>query len=100
MSSEPVISISKTKEHNIIPSLEATRYGLQIVQYLCNCKGVSERRDYDDVIKCKKKSALLAICAGNSPVAGELTHTKASDAELDVLYHLRLELTLSKQSWG
>ena len=40
----------------------------------------------------KKKSALPAICAGNSPVAGELTHTKASDAEL--------ELTLSKQSWG
>ena len=27
-------------------------------------------------------SALLAICAGNSPVPGEFPHTKASDAEL------------------
>ena len=27
-------------------------------------------------------SALLALCAGNSPVTGEFPHTKASDAEL------------------
>ena len=45
--------------------------------------------------------ALLAICAGNSPVTGEFP-TKASDAELsfDVFFDLRLNKRLSKQSRG
>ena len=36
-------------------------------------------------------SALLAICAGNSP------YTKASDGSFDVFYDLRLNTRLSKQ---
>ena len=41
-------------------------------------------------------SALLAICAGNSPG----TRTKASDAELWCFFDLRVNKRLSKQSWG
>ena len=43
----------------------------------------------------EKFSALLALCAGNSPVT-----KKASDAEFDVFFDLRLNKWLSKQSWG
>ena len=42
-------------------------------------------------------SALLAICAGKSPV---IPRTKASDAELWCFFDLRLNKRLSKQSWG
>ena len=42
----------------------------------------------------EKISALLAICAGNSPV------TKANDAELWCFFYLHLNKRLSKQSWG
>ena len=38
-------------------------------------------------------SALLTLCAGNSPV------TKASATDFDVFFDLRLNNTLSKQSW-
>ena len=37
-------------------------------------------------------SALLAICAGNSP--------KASKQSFDVFFDLRLNKRMSKQSWG
>ena len=40
-------------------------------------------------------SALLAICAGNSPVPGELV-----TRSFDVLFDLRPNKRLSKQSWG
>ena len=41
-------------------------------------------------------SALLALCAGNSPVAGERPVTRS----FDVFFDLRLNKQLSKQSWG
>ena len=45
-------------------------------------------------------SALLAICAGNSPVPGEFPTKKASDAELWCFLCLRPNKQLSKHSWG
>ena len=51
-------------------------------------------------------SALLAFCAGNSPVTGDghrwIPRTKASDEELwcFLWFDLRLNKRLSKQSWG
>ena len=46
-------------------------------------------------------SALLAICAGNSPVPGEFPVQKASDSELwCFFFYLRLNTRLRKQSWG
>ena len=45
-------------------------------------------------------SALLALCAGNSPVAGEFPAQKPVTRSFDVFFDLRLNKRLSKQSWG
>ena len=45
-------------------------------------------------------SALLAICAGNSPVAGEFPAQWPVKRRVDVFFDLRLNKPLSKQSWG
>ena len=43
-------------------------------------------------------SALLAICAGNSPVPGEFPAQRPVTRSFDVFFHLRLNKRLSKQS--
>ena len=45
-------------------------------------------------------SALLAICAGNSPVPGKFPAQRAVTRSVDVFFDLRLNKRLSKQSWG
>ena len=45
-------------------------------------------------------SALLAICAGNSPVPGEFPEQRPVTRSFDVFFDLRLNKLLSKQSWG
>ena len=45
-------------------------------------------------------SALLAICAGNSPVPGEFLAQRPVMWSFDVFFDLRLDERLSKQSWG
>ena len=45
-------------------------------------------------------STLLAICAGNSPVPGELPAQRPVKRSFDVFFDLRLNKQLSKQSWG
>ena len=45
-------------------------------------------------------SALLAICAGNSPVPGEFPTQRPVTRSCDVFFDLRLNKRLSKQSWG
>ena len=45
-------------------------------------------------------SALLALCAGNSPVTGEFTTQRAVTRIFDVFFDLCLNKRLSKQSWG
>ena len=45
-------------------------------------------------------SALLAICAGNSPVPGEFPIQSPVTPSFDVFFDLRLNKRLSKQSWG
>ena len=45
-------------------------------------------------------SALLAICAGNSPVPVNSPHKGQWRGAFDVLFDLRLNKRLSKQSWG
>ena len=44
-------------------------------------------------------SALLAICAGNSPVAGEIPGQRPVTCGFDVSFDLCLNEPLSKQSW-
>ena len=45
-------------------------------------------------------SALLAICAGNSPVSGEFPTQRPVTQNFDVFFDLRLDGRLSKHSWG
>ena len=45
-------------------------------------------------------SALLAICARNSPVNGEFPSQRPVTRSFDVFYDLRLNKRLSKQVWG
>ena len=54
---------------------------------------------HDDVIKWKL-SALLAICARNSPVTGEFPAQRPVTRNCDVFFDLRPNKLLSKQSWG
>ena len=45
-------------------------------------------------------SALLGICAGNSPVPGEFPAQRPVTRRFGVFFNLRLNKRLSKQSWG
>ena len=45
-------------------------------------------------------SALLAICAGNSPVPGEFPTQRPVTRSFDVFFDLRPNKRLSKQWWG
>ena len=45
-------------------------------------------------------SALLAICAGNSPDPGEFPTQRPVTRGFDVLFDLRRNKRLSKQWWG
>ena len=45
-------------------------------------------------------SALLAICAGNSPVPGQFPTQRPVTRSFDIFFGLRLNKRLSKQSWG
>ena len=45
-------------------------------------------------------SALLVLCAVNSPVTGEFPAQRPVTRSFDVFYDLRLNKPLSKQSWG
>ena len=48
----------------------------------------------------KTFSALLAFCAGNSPVHGEFPAQRPVTRSFDVFFDLRLNKRLSQQSWG
>ena len=45
-------------------------------------------------------SALLAICAENSPVTGKFPAQKPVTRSFDVFFDLRVNEWLSKQTWG
>ena len=45
-------------------------------------------------------SALLAICAGNSPVTGDFPAQKPVTRSFDVFFDMRLNERLSEQPWG
>ena len=45
----------------------------------------------------EKFSALLAICAGNSPVSGEFPAQRLVTRSFDIIFDLRLNKQLSKR---
>ena len=48
----------------------------------------------------KTFTALLAICARNSPATGEFPAQRPVTRSFDVFFDLRLNKRLSKQTWG
>ena len=59
------------------------------------CETFTWRRHQMDTL-----SALLAICAGNSPVPGEVPAQRPVTRSFDVFFDLRVNKRLSKQWWG
>ena len=59
----------------------------------------SIRSEHDDVIM-ETFSALLAFCAGNSPVSGEFPAQRPVTRSFDVFFDLHPNKRLSKQWWG
>ena len=55
---------------------------------------------YDVIDQMETFSALLAICAGNSPVPGEFLAQRPVTRGFDFFFDLHLNKRLSKQSWG
>ena len=62
----------------------------------CSCESVKPWRRH----QMEKFSALLAICAGNSPVSGEFPAQRPVTRSFGVFFDLRLNERWSKQSWG
>ena len=48
----------------------------------------------------EKFSALLSLCAGNSPATGEFPSQRPVTRSFDIFFGLRLNKRLSKKSWG
>ena len=74
---------------------------LEIEWKHCGCSFVGKminHQYHDDVIKWKKFSALLALCAGNSPVPGEFPAQRPVTRSFDVFFDLNPIKRLSKQS--
>ena len=71
---------------------------------LCQCQ-LTRNRNYPFnrgrfYRKWSRCSALLALCAENSPVNGEFPAQRPVTRSFDVFFDLRLNKQLSKQSWG
>ena len=64
----------------------------------CQMHGISFIH-YDDIIKWKYFSALLALCAGNSLVTCEFPSKRPVTRSFAVFFYPRLNKRLSKQSW-
>ena len=86
------------KGNTFITILEAVYIGCEWPLY-CVFQKQTKLSNPDDVIKWTTLSALLAICAGNSPATGEIPAQKPVTRSFDVFFDLRLNKRLSKQSW-
>ena len=79
---------------------------------LCDCenpRGITMSRSSDSSVnrspswwrhQMETFSALLALCAENSPVPDEFLTQRLVTQSFDVFFDLRLNKRLSKQSWG
>ena len=71
---------------------------------LSHSKWLTKSRDFFVKIwwrhQIETVSALLALCAGNSPVTGEFPSQRPVTRSFDVFFDQCLNKRLSKQSWG
>ena len=71
-----------------------------LVKYIVHMLNQSIRKNTWWRHQMETFSALLAICAGNSPVPGEFPAQRPVTRSFDVFFDMRLNKRLSKQSWG
>ena len=71
-------------------------FGPRIVWYLDSISNVFNMM----TSSTGKFSALLALCVRNSPVNGEFPSQRPVTWRFDVIFYLRLNKCLNKQSWG
>ena len=84
----------------ILPvSTDSTINTLPIWSRICSMEGLQEGDNHDDVIKWKHFFALLALCVGNSPFAGEFPSQRPVTWSCDVFFDMYLNKRSSKQSW-
>ena len=90
----PAQSVFKSLFLFVLPKI---RDAMTLIWHHCN--------DYREYIpwwrhQMETFSALLAICAGNSPVTGEFPTQRPMTRIFDMFFDLRLNKRLSKQSWS
>ena len=83
-----------SKMHQLTSRLSSNRLGHECNSHVNNCARSWWRHQMVTF------SALLAICAGNSPVPGEFPAQRPVTRSFDIFYDLRLNKRLSKQSWS
>ena len=88
--------LSMPKSAKVSPTTIAVWY---ISECKCENNVINTPKSWWDY-QMESFSALLAICAGNSPVTGEFPSQRPMTQSFDVFSDLRLNIRLSKQSWG
>ena len=71
-----------------------------LLHFVTFCSGLVMVEYNHDDDQMETYSALLAICSGNSPVAGEFPTQRPVMRNFDAFFDLRQNKRLSKQSWG
>ena len=89
-------SLNWTEPDHETPCFNETRKGIHL--FICHMGWWSPMPWWRQQIETFP--ALLAICAGNSPVPGEFPAQRPVTQSFDVFFDLRLNKRLSKQSWG
>ena len=84
----------------VLPHLYICKVTQEHWPSLYNAEGITKQQKAWWRHQIETFSALLAICAGNSPVPGEFPAQRPVTRSFDVFFDLRLNKRLSKQSWG
>ena len=100
---EPIMSISfrntaRTIIVNVIRHLYSNTDSRKVTSAIVRDAAAISNTWHDEVIKIETFSALLALCAGNSPVSGEFPAQRLVTRSFNVFYDLRPNKRLSKKS--
>ena len=86
--------------NSILHLMEIEKEILEYIHYFISYMAYGSINDARWRHQMETFSAILAICAGNSPVPGEFPTQRPVTRSFDVFFDLRLNKHLSKQSWG
>ena len=98
------ILIQKRTQHGNFTEIKLAFFCVSYMAFVCGFVTIVYIRWIDDMLWWRHQmetfSALLAICARNSPVTGEFPTQRPVMWSFDVFFDLRLNKRLSKQWWG